>query len=67
MNFYEVLAWRTIFTKTMEINDVNTMEIIDNDIRQWSAEEVKEQFGDSLTLLPSNDNIKELQTILRDK
>ncbi|XP_026328581.1 uracil phosphoribosyltransferase homolog, partial [Hyposmocoma kahamanoa] len=27
----------------------------------------KEQFGESLTLLPSNDNIKELQTILRDK
>lgn len=43
------------------------MEIIDNDIRQWEAEDVKEQFGDSLTLLPSNDNIKELQTILRDK
>lgn len=43
------------------------MELIDNDIRQWSAEEIKEQFGDSLTLLPLNDNIKELQTILRDK
>ncbi|KAJ0179690.1 hypothetical protein K1T71_004281 [Dendrolimus kikuchii] len=43
------------------------MDIIDNDIRQWDADDVKEQFGDSLTLLPSNDNIKELQTILRDK
>lgn len=43
------------------------MEIIDNDIRQWDADDVKEQFGDNLTLLPSNDNIKELQTILRDK
>ncbi|XP_004924798.1 uracil phosphoribosyltransferase homolog [Bombyx mandarina] len=43
------------------------MEIIDQDIRQWDADDVKEQFGDSLTLLPSNDNIKELQTILRDK
>ncbi|XP_028173847.1 uracil phosphoribosyltransferase homolog [Ostrinia nubilalis] len=43
------------------------MEFIDNDVRQWDANEVKEQFGDSLTLLPSNDNIKELQTILRDK
>ncbi|CAB3242914.1 unnamed protein product [Arctia plantaginis] len=43
------------------------MDLIDNDIRQWSAEEIKEQFGDNLTLLPLNDNIKELQTILRDK
>ncbi|KAM3961557.1 uracil phosphoribosyltransferase krishah [Aphomia sociella] len=43
------------------------MDIIDNDIRQWDADDVKEQFGDSLMLLPSNDNIKELQTILRDK
>lgn len=43
------------------------MDIIDNDIRQWDADDVKDQFGDSLTLLPSNDNIKELQTILRDK
>ncbi|XP_037299391.1 uracil phosphoribosyltransferase homolog [Manduca sexta] len=43
------------------------MDIIDNDIRQWDANDVKEQFGDSLTLLPSNDNIKELQSILRDK
>ncbi|XP_049866456.1 uracil phosphoribosyltransferase homolog [Pectinophora gossypiella] len=43
------------------------MELIDNEIRPWSIEEIKEQFGDNLTLLPSNDNIKELQTILRDK
>ncbi|XP_068630452.1 uracil phosphoribosyltransferase homolog [Battus philenor] len=43
------------------------MELIDTDIRPWSAEDVKEQFADSLSLLPSNDNIKELQTILRDK
>ncbi|XP_059052433.1 uracil phosphoribosyltransferase homolog [Achroia grisella] len=43
------------------------MDLVDNDIRQWDAKDVKEQFGDSLTLLPSNDNIKELQTILRDK
>ncbi|XP_026490077.1 uracil phosphoribosyltransferase homolog [Vanessa tameamea] len=43
------------------------MELIDNDIRQWDANDVKEQFGDNLMLLPSNDNIKELQTILRDK
>ncbi|CAH0407931.1 unnamed protein product [Chilo suppressalis] len=43
------------------------MDFIDTDIRQWDANEVKEHFGDSLTLLPSNDNIKELQTILRDK
>ncbi|CAG4966749.1 unnamed protein product [Parnassius apollo] len=43
------------------------MELIDTDIRPWNAEDVREQFGDSLSLLPSNDNIKELQTILRDK
>ncbi|KAF9413947.1 hypothetical protein HW555_007977 [Spodoptera exigua] len=43
------------------------MELIDNEIRQWDAADVKEQFGDNLTLLPLNDNIKELQTILRDK
>lgn len=43
------------------------MEIIDNDLRQWDANDVLDQFGDSVTLLPSNDNIKELQTILRDK
>lgn len=43
------------------------MELIDNDIRQWDANDIKEQFGDNLMLLPSNDNIKELQTILRDK
>lgn len=43
------------------------MDLIDSDLRQWSAEEIKEQFGDNLTLLPLNDNIKELQTILRDK
>ncbi|KAL4718204.1 hypothetical protein ACJJTC_005814 [Scirpophaga incertulas] len=43
------------------------MEFVDNDIRQWDVNEVRENFGDSLTLLPSNDNIKELQTILRDK
>ncbi|XP_023940190.1 uracil phosphoribosyltransferase homolog isoform X1 [Bicyclus anynana] len=42
------------------------MDLIDSDIRQWDANDVKEQFGDSLMLLPSNDNIKELQTILRD-
>ncbi|CAH2075576.1 unnamed protein product, partial [Iphiclides podalirius] len=43
------------------------MELIDTDIRPWNSEDVREQFGDSLSLLPSNDNIKELQTILRDK
>lgn len=43
------------------------MDIVDNDIRPWDTKDIKEQFGDSLTLLPSNDNIKELQTILRDK
>ncbi|CAK1552815.1 unnamed protein product [Leptosia nina] len=43
------------------------MDLIDNDIRQLNVNEVKEQFGDSVTLLPPNDNIKELQTILRDK
>lgn len=43
------------------------MEIVDSDIRPWSPEDVKEQFGDSLTLLPSNNNIKELQSILRDR
>ncbi|XP_013201105.1 uracil phosphoribosyltransferase homolog [Amyelois transitella] len=43
------------------------MDIIDTDIRPWDMNDVKEQFGDSLMLLPSNDNIKELQTILRDK
>lgn len=43
------------------------MDLIDNEIRQWDAADVKEQFGDNLTLLPLNDNIKELQTILRDK
>lgn len=43
------------------------MDIIDNSIRPWDVHEIKEQFGDSLMLLPSNDNIKELQTILRDK
>lgn len=43
------------------------MELIDTDIRPWSVEDVKEQFGDSLTLLPPNDNIKELQSILRDR
>ncbi|XP_026751000.2 uracil phosphoribosyltransferase homolog [Galleria mellonella] len=43
------------------------MNKINNDIRPWDAKDIKEQFGDSLSLLPSNDNIKELQTILRDK
>lgn len=43
------------------------MDVISDDIRQWTVEEVKDQFGDSVTLLPPNDNIKELQTILRDK
>lgn len=43
------------------------MEIIDSDIKQWNSEEVKDNFGDSVTLMPSNDNLKELQTILRDK
>ncbi|VVC88535.1 unnamed protein product [Leptidea sinapis] len=43
------------------------MDIIDNDIRPWDVNEVRAQFGDNLTLLPSNDNIKELQTILRAK
>lgn len=43
------------------------MDLIDTDIRQWDVNDVKEQFGDSLMLLPPNDNIKELQTILRDK
>lgn len=43
------------------------MDLVDIDIRQWDANDVKDEFGDSLMLLPSNDNIKELQTILRDK
>ncbi|XP_047986064.1 uracil phosphoribosyltransferase homolog [Leguminivora glycinivorella] len=43
------------------------MDLINNEIRPWDADDVKEQFGDSLMLLPSNDNIKELQSILRDK
>ncbi|XP_063379527.1 uracil phosphoribosyltransferase homolog [Cydia fagiglandana] len=43
------------------------MDLISDDIRPWDANDVKEQFGDSLMLLPSNDNIKELQSILRDK
>lgn len=43
------------------------MDLLDNEIRQWDANDVKEQFGDNLTLLPLNDNIKELQRILRDK
>ncbi|KOB70843.1 Uracil phosphoribosyltransferase [Operophtera brumata] len=43
------------------------MELNDTDIRPWSVEEVRDQFGDSLTLLPPNDNIKELQSILRDR
>ncbi|KAJ2946864.1 hypothetical protein O0L34_g16194 [Tuta absoluta] len=43
------------------------MDVMESEIRPWTAEEILEQFGDNLTLLPSNDNIKELQTILRDK
>ncbi|XP_063621227.1 uracil phosphoribosyltransferase homolog [Cydia splendana] len=43
------------------------MDLISDEIRPWDANDVKEQFGDSLMLLPSNDNIKELQSILRDK
>ncbi|GBP84418.1 Uracil phosphoribosyltransferase homolog [Eumeta japonica] len=43
------------------------MDLVDCDIKQWSVDDVKDHFGDSLTLLPPNDNIKELQTILRDK
>lgn len=43
------------------------MDLVNNDIRQWDVNDVREQFGDSLSLLPSNDNIIELQTILRDK
>ncbi|XP_061709879.1 uracil phosphoribosyltransferase homolog [Cydia pomonella] len=43
------------------------MDLLSDEIRPWDANDVKEQFGDSLMLLPSNDNIKELQSILRDK
>ncbi|KAI8429245.1 hypothetical protein MSG28_007764 [Choristoneura fumiferana] len=43
------------------------MDLLNEEIRPWDATDVAEQFGDSLTLLPSNDNIKELQSILRDK
>ncbi|KAI5644005.1 uracil phosphoribosyltransferase domain-containing protein [Phthorimaea operculella] len=43
------------------------MDVMESEIRPWTAEEILEQFGENLTLLPSNDNIKELQTILRDK
>lgn len=48
-------------------NIETTMDLLNEEIRPWDATDVAEQFGDSLTLLPSNDNIKELQSILRDK
>ncbi|XP_063361563.1 uracil phosphoribosyltransferase homolog [Cydia amplana] len=43
------------------------MDLLSGEIRPWDANDVKQQFGDSLMLLPSNDNTKELQSILRDK
>lgn len=44
------------------------MAIVDEtDMEVLTIQDINDQFGDNLMLLPSNDNIKELQTILRDR